>query len=132
MLRLIATLALLLVSCLPVLPVHAQQGQQYTAQVLPAPAGAPGPETRAAAINNLGQVFGIAGNIVFGPISYVPVIWTGGVPSILPFPDGSGYHLAGCRDCFGENFINDSGTVVSVVHNDAVANEGLGRRPKDI
>src|SRR6267142_696661 len=116
MFRFIASLALLFMFCFP---VAAQQGQQYTAQVLPAPPGAPGGDTRALALNNLGQVSGIAG-VFSGAISYVPVVWTGGVPSILPFPTGSGYRLNGAFDGSGFDFINDSGTVVSLIINDAV------------
>jgi FG-GAP-like repeat/FG-GAP repeat len=124
--RLIASFALLLIFSLPL----DSQAQQYTPLVLPAPAGAPGGETRAMAMNNLGQIYGIAGVVNFAPPSYVPVVWTNGVPSILSFPSGSGYHL----DEFGFNrtdFINDSGTVVSGVINDAVLAHfpNDGRRP---
>jgi hypothetical protein len=127
MFRLITTFALFLTFCLP---AAAQPGPQYTAQVLPAPAGAPGGETRAAALNNRGQVFGVAGVVNFAPVSYVPVVWTSGVPSILSFPSGSGFRLEGG---FGLNhdFINDSGTAVSLVINNAVAAKytNFGRRP---
>src|SRR5262249_14510902 len=60
------------------------QGEEYSALVLPAPS--PGDGTHAAALNNSGQVFGFAG--VGAVSSYVPVLWTGGVPSVLPVPTG--------------------------------------------
>jgi hypothetical protein len=128
MFRSIAILALLLM--LFCLPVASQQGEQYTALVLPAPTGAPGGETRALALNNSGQVFGIAGVVNFAPPSYVPGVWTGGVFSILPTPTGSGYQFNAFAGP-GYDFINDSGTVVSLAINDAVVAQhpNFGRRP---
>jgi len=123
MLRFFASLALLLMVCLS---AAAQQQQQYTSLVLPAPAGAPGAETQVRALNNSGQVFGLAGMMYS---SYVPVVWTGGVPSILPqLPTGSGYHFTEELG-FGFDFMNDSGTVLSTAANNAVVTPGYGYRP---
>lgn len=83
---------------------------QFTAQVLLPPSDLPVESTtRAFAINSSGQVFGEA----LGPAGgrREPVLWTGGVPQRLPIPDGYAWD-----DMGGFQFLNDSGTVVSVVY----------------
>jgi hypothetical protein len=90
---------------------------QYTSQVLTALPAPPGVSvdidtpTASGALNGAGQVFGevIARSPDNRPVP-LPVLWTDGVPRYLPIP--SNYEWDGV---VGQEFMNDSGTVVSRV-----------------
>ena len=83
---------------------------QYTHQVLlpPAPMPANTTATRGFAMNSSGQVFGEA--VQTGPLVVQPVLWTNGVPAVLPLPPGYSWDNSA-----GRQFINDAGMVVSSI-----------------
>ena len=84
---------------------------QYTVQALTAPVGdglTVDSKTEPYMLNNAGQVFGSA--LAPGP-QRRPVLWTDGVPANLPIPAGGYYWNADG----GQQFLNDSGTVVTKI-----------------
>jgi len=84
---------------------------QYTFQPLTAPVGdglTVDSKTEPYMLNNAGQVFGSAlapGNV------RRPLLWTNGLPANLPIPAGGYYWDA----AGGQQFLNDSGTVVTKI-----------------
>ena len=91
---------------------------QWTATILPPPPGIPDDgdtgifPALTSPINNKGQV---AGSVRRLGMNDIPVLWTNGVPTVLPLP--SGYHL------FAMKAINDAGLVVGQIQADtAVGN----------
>jgi hypothetical protein len=89
-------------------PAVAAAAQSYTVTPLPPPSGYVFFNLDGS-MNNAGQVLGEAGSP--GGAVRFPVLWTNGVPQILPMPSGSVYQAT-----LQTYKINDAGTVIGTVY----------------